>query len=382
MVKIGGGGPKAPDTSGVQRAHEGVMREHARGGQQAAQLGQTTTQALGLIQRQGMHDEEMAARKRRLDVEMAKSDLEFRGEGAQQTVGVTEEGQERQIRAEERARMDSASKAQRAHAYELSQQMALVKAGYTQNGELTDAGQKALQNLSRDYKQRQAMFSRLANGDEAALKEFAASDEGKQAIGNAQVAQQLNQSAAGTGEPMAADPGAGTAGAAGIATQPGGAQGGQLEGLAMDFARAIPLVRAGLDFAQLKMVVNSKGEMPEDVMMDSPAWQQFNSARNNFIAIAKSGVMMPPQFKNIKERNRFFNELAAKQVLSGRPAPGSLAEPSMMGDTPPAAGPTADDGTPRQPAPNEQLGDVSVPPGTANPAAGPVPNAGGWGAQN
>ena len=336
MAKIGGGGPKAPDTSGVARAHESVMQSHRDNAQQAAQMGQAVGGVVDDVRQQGQIDAEKQARKDRLDVEMAKGDLEFKGEGADRKVVTTEAGQAAAAKASQRADIEASSKAQRAAAYELSQRMAVIKAGYTVDGELNEGGRTALKNLGAEYKKTQKQFSRAANGDQRALQELAREipdprDPGS--FGDMMVdadGAPLEMGGAGMG---AVDMDPGKAG-----TDPTHAQAGP------DPARIMPAVRAKLDHQQMKFVVNSGGEMPDDVMMDSKAWQQFNGARNNFIAIARSGVMMPPTFSNIKERNRFFNELAAKQVLSGQPLPGSMADPSLTEGLPPSAG-QPDDGT-------------------------------------
>ncbi len=368
MVKMGGGkGPKAPDTSGVQRAHEGLMRSHEAGAQQAASMGGRAQEAVGAVQQQGQFEAEQAARKERLDVEMAKGGLEFTGEGPGRKVEATEAAAKATGIKQTVTMAKAETEAQRAAAYELSQQTALIKAGYTVDGELTEDGRTALKNLGRDYKKRQKLFVRVLNGDQTALVEAKSAVPQPGPVGDigGGTSESVGQMQSGLpdegGESIEVGPfSAGPAGGA---------------------ARIVASIRAGIDHSQLKFVVNSKGEMPEDVMDDSPAWQAFHGWKANVASMLRSGRMMVPPFKSIKERNRFLNEAAARQVLSGFPLPGSMADPSMTQGLVAAqgsAGGQADDGT--QP-PDQALGDVSVPPRSGNPAAGPLPNAGGWGAQ-
>ncbi len=353
MVKIGGGGPKAADTSGVARAHESVMRSHEAGAQQAASMGRTVAGVVQNVQQQGAQEAEQQARKDRLDVEMAKGDLEFVGEGVDRKVVTTEAGAAKAETAEQRAAADTATKATRAAAYELSQRLAVVKAGYAdEDGALNPEGVIAVRNLAKGYKKTQALFSRVANGDPRALQEAAGQTpdpldpaEGFEKFAVDSSGAPLSPASAGTG---ATDLDPGKAG-----TDPTHKGGGTL-----DMARVMPAMRAKLDHEQLKFVVSSGGEMPEDVMMDSKAWQSFNSAYVNQVAILKSGIMMPPSFKNVKERNRFFNEAAAKSVLSGAPAPGSMADPNMTAGVPPAGAP--DDGTQPAAQPSSTPGTTST----------------------
>lgn len=349
MVKFKGAGSslKAPDTSGVQRAHEGLMGSMQANTQQANQAGAMAQQAVGNVQEQ----EALQLRKDQLAAEMAKGGLEFQGTGSNRKVVQTEGAAQMAEREMQTKEAKVKLEQQRAAAYEMSQQVALIKAGYTEDGELTEEGRSALKNLAREYKKQQKLFERINRGDQEAFKE-------------AQTA-------------VPDIPGAVVPGGPALNAEEAG-------GPPMDPKRVVQGVRAKLDHEQIKFVVNTKGEMPEDVMDDSPAWQQFHTWKADIASMMRSGLMMTPPFRNLKERNRFLNEAAARMVLKGRAAPGSMAQEPMLQGMVPAQAPAGGqptDGSTEPRAPQSRFGDELVE-GFGNPAAGPTPGPGGWGQQH
>jgi hypothetical protein len=338
MVKFKGAGSttKAPDTSGVQRAHEGVMGSMARGQQAAGQAGQLAQSAGQQIQQQGQFDQEQQARKERLDVEMAKGGLQFQGQGVDKRVVPTEGAQKQADLAERKVDIEeqrASNEARRAAAYEMSQQLSLIKSGYTENGELTDEGRGAIKNLSREYKKQQRLFEGLNRGDPAAIQ---------QAQAQMPSAESQDEFEAGVGQMQKGFP-------------------DQAMGMSQ---RLVSGVKAAIDYHQLKFVVNAKGEMPEDVMDDSQAWTAFHGWKQNIAAMMRSGRMMTPNFRSLKERNRFLNEASARMVLRGREAEGSLADPSAAQGLVPAQAPAG------QPDDGSQQPQQALPPG-ADPLAAP-----------
>ena len=321
MVKFKGAGTttKAPDTSGVQRAHEGVMQSMARGQQAAGQAGQLAQSAAGQIQQQDQFSQEQQARKERLDVEMAKGGLQFQGKGTDKRV-IPTEAAEAKAGLEERkvdiAEQRAANEERRAAAYEMSQQLSLIKSGYNENGELSDDGRTAIRNLGREYKKQQRLFQALNRGDPAAIQEA---------------------------QSMMSEPDS-------VSVESGeGAIGGAIQSV----ERVVAGVRAALDFAQMKFMVTSKGERPEDAMDDSMAWQSFYGWKQEIASMMKSGQMPVPMFQSIQQRNRYLNEVAARQVLKGKTAPGSMADPSVAQGLVPAQAPAGQpDGGSQQPQPS------------------------------
>lgn len=281
----------------------------------AQSMGRAVSGAVENVQQQEKVAADQQARKDRLDVEMAKGGLQFQGKGPEKRV-IPTEAAEAKAGLEERkvdiAEQRAANEERRAAAYEMSQQISLIKSGYTENGELSDDGRTAIRNLGREYKKQQRLFQALNRGDPEALRE-----------------------------------------AQSMMPQPPEAGGDTGDAFVQGAERAVAGVRAALDFAQMKFMVASKGERPDDAMDDSLAWQSFYSWKNGIASMMKSGQMPVGNFRSIQERNRYLNEVAAKQVLKGRAAPGSMAEPLVAEGLVPAQSPAGqpDDGSQQQQQP-------------------------------
>lgn len=361
MVKFKGAGSsvRAPDTSGVQRAHESLMQSNRDNTQAGVQMGNAVNQAVDTVNQQSRFDQDMALRKERLDVEMAKGGLQFTGEGPDRKVVSTPEAQsaaaneaalkERKVSAEEQRAETEFIKTQ---TYLANAQLATLKAGYTDpaTGQLTPEGQSKAQELYKQLgiKKKRSLESRLIQGDESAVREAQAligktPDQGDEGT------QQMKQGLGDFQQPM-----------------------GMSE-------RLVKSVRARIDYDILQGIHASGGVMPDhdDIGMESAAMRAFSDWRNIYVDAARSGLLPTPPARSQQEKNRFFNKIAAKAVLSGIPAPGSMAGPSMTEGIPAAQAPTGnpDDGSQQSP---------SGPPGL-NPNAGPVapgaftPDAGGAG---
>lgn len=356
---------QAPNTAGVQRAHEGLMQSQRSNTQMAQGLGQATQAAVGDVrqqqqmeQQQGQFDAEMALRKERLDVEMAKGGLQFETDAkGGKVVTQTEEAKsaaaaeadlkQRRVAAEERR---AETEALKTHTYLANAQLAALKAGYTDpnTGELTPEGAEQAKTL---YKQ--LGISKARKIEAGLIKgEPDAEKQAKALVGEMPEEAQMDPAAAmkdglGMNQPMGATD------------------------------RLIKSVRANIDYKILSGVHASGGILPDhdDLSMESEAMQAFNGWRVAYRDLAKAGRIPLPPFRSNQEKNRYFNKIAAKAVISGIPLPGSMAGAPLTEGIVAAQAPTGqpDDGS--QP-------DAGPPAGSRDPLATPgsfTPDAGGAG---
>lgn len=328
MVKIKGAGSsvRAADTSGVQRANESLLNESARGAQQAAQMGQAVQGAVNTVQRQGMHDDDMAMRKQRLDVEMAKGGLEYKaGPDGGQTIVQTEAAQQADTNKAVTAAHRAETERMKAETNLANAQLSSIKAGYTnEDGVLSEEGMSQARNLfgQLKIKQNRSLIDKVIKGDPESIAK----------------AQDLLPSAEDTGEGQAQPQEGGVS--ANSALEHPMTKMAQAVNPGID--RVVKGLRALVDYNTMRGIQASGGVMPDhdDMSFESEAFQNWNSHRQAFVGMVRAGQLAPPPFRSNAEKNRWFNKLAAKAVLSGFAAPGSMADPSLtQGMVPSSAGP-------------------------------------------